>query len=225
MPYSFTTKADGPGNTIYAADINDMQTAIVRTGGRIVVPCVDAGFSWYNQGGSSTATDANSNVVLTTPTGAGILRGRTRPFTSAPSGGSPATVTMKATIEGAVGGNTYAGLFVVSAADAAVIYGPINCYGGGPMYNDKWTNATTFSASYTNRAKDSMFQWPFWFRMVDDGTNRIWYISSEGDYWERHTSQGRTDFLTPDRVGFFFKNETGGNANMVVQSWEESGLV
>jgi hypothetical protein len=225
MPYSFSTKVDGAGNPVEAAHVNDLQTAISHTSGRIVVPAVDAGFSWYNQGGASSTTDANDNLVMTVPNGANILRGKTRPFSSSPSGGSPATVTMKATVEGSVGGNSYAGIILVSAADAAVVYGAINCFGGGPMRVDKWTNATTFSASYGERAKDSMFQWPMWIRMVDDGTNRKWYISEEGDYWELHTSQGRTDFLTPDRVGFVFRNETGSNGDMVVQSWEESGLV
>lgn len=224
MPYSFTTKANGPGNTIDASHINDLQTATARTAGRIVVPAVDSGFSWFNQSTSSVTTDGNGNVVLTTPNTSNTIRGRTRPFTSTPSGGSPATVIMKAMFDCQVGGNSYAGIFLADSSDQCVVFGAYNCYGGGPMAVEKFTAPGTFSAAYTSRAKDSMLQWPIWLKMVDDGTNRVWYISWEGDYWERFTSQGRTDFLTPNRVGYFFKNETGASGSLVVQSWEESGL-
>lgn len=214
MPYSFTTKVDAVDN-VMAADVNGLQTAITRTAGRIVVPPVDAGFTWFNQGGSSVTTDANSNVVMTTPTGSAILRGRTRP---APA--TPYVITAKIMPAGFVTGASYQGLFWSNGT--AIVFAGLRST-GAQIAIEKWTNATTFSAAYTAPNQGAIYsQDPVWLRITDDGSNRKVWGSNNGDYWVQVHTVGRTDFLTATLVGYMYRNEGGVNGDLVVGSWEEA---
>ena len=65
----------------------------------------------------------------------------------------------------------------------------------------KWTNETTYSASYTTDLYDPLYD-PQWFKLEDNGTNRIFYMSTDGINWVQYHSIGRTDYLTANQVGF-----------------------
>lgn len=214
MPYAFSTKANGVGNVIDAADINNLQDAIIRTAGRIIVPPVDAGFSWLNQGTSTVTTDANGNVVMTTPTGATTLRGRTRPVPAVPY-----TITARIIPQAIASGSSFMGLFWADATPKIVLAGLRSSQ--AVLAVEKWNTATSFNAAYTSPTASVIYTLePRWMRLVDDNTNRIVQVSSDGDYWVTVHTVTRLDFLTPTLVGYFFRNESGVNGDVVVASWE-----
>ena len=65
----------------------------------------------------------------------------------------------------------------------------------------KWSDAT-HPADYfyvSNELWD-----PKWFRIVDDGANRISYISTDGINWKQEHSIGRTDYITANQIGICF---------------------
>jgi hypothetical protein len=67
---------------------------------------------------------------------------------------------------------------------------------------------------------------PRWLRLSDDGTNRKIYYSLDGIHWIEMFSESRTNFITPDEVGFALNGQdsgaTGeGKAAIHLLSWEE----
>ncbi len=73
-----------------------------------------------------------------------------------------------------------------------------------PYYNvkpQKWSNTSTFSASYAAtfpcRATDK-----FWIQLRDDGTNRATYFSTKNSNYVLVHTVSRTDYLTPTLCGF-----------------------
>ncbi len=78
------------------------------------------------------------------------------------------------------------------------------------LESGKWTNITTFSADYTwahgnaRLGLGPFFLAPLLFvRCEDDGTNRKVSLSCDGQHFQQVQTIGRTDFLTPTRIGFF----------------------
>jgi hypothetical protein len=83
----------------------------------------------------------------------------------------------------------------------------------------KWTNPTTFSANYKTQAIQTSFGTPNWLRFKDDGTNRLLQLSYNGiDYFTFH-SVGRTDFITPDQIGWGGLNSSSDTALVRLRSW------
>lgn len=69
----------------------------------------------------------------------------------------------------------------------------------------KWNSPTSWNSNYVERninSTDVIF-----LRVVDNGTNRICYWSSDGINFIQYSSVARTDFVTPTKVGF------GANCN------------
>jgi hypothetical protein len=61
------------------------------------------------------------------------------------------------------------------------------------------------------------------FRIADDGANRISSISTDGINFRVIHTVARTDFLTADQVGFFVNcQETTWDAGMTLLSWKEA---
>ncbi|MFO7632759.1 MAG: right-handed parallel beta-helix repeat-containing protein, partial [Caldilinea sp.] len=83
----------------------------------------------------------------------------------------------------------------------------------------KWTDPATFSADY------ALYPLPMtmpvvWMRIQDDGTNRISSLSPDGRHWEAVHTVARTDFLTPDEVGFGVVCQPATGASMLLLHWE-----
>ncbi len=91
------------------------------------------------------------------------------------------------------------------------------------LFVDKYTNSTTYSATYTSLTSGSINVFPAWLRIEDDNTNRKCSFSTDGQNWIVFHTVGRTDFLTADEVGFFVDSNTTSLAPaMNLLSWKES---
>jgi hypothetical protein len=77
------------------------------------------------------------------------------------------------------------------------------------------TDVNTFNSNYVvlsasaNNDYAAGIEMRAWWRMTDDGVNRITYISGDGFAWTQVHSVGRADFLTANQIGWGVR---GGNA-------------
>lgn len=114
------------------------------------------------------------------------------------------------------GGNSFAqfGLWAAGTSPPVLYLG-----------SSKWTSVTAFSAEY---AKTALFGTlaggvPNWLRIRDDGTNRYFEFSHDRYYWATAFSVGRTDFVTPDQIGWAMSSNNAAGANTValrLRHWE-----
>lgn len=181
---------------------------------------IDGDFSWVNQGGASVST-TNGGIYLNGPAGAGNnVRLRVKSAPPTPYNIDAAFLMNSYPID-----NTCAGLLFRNSGAATVAMirlVHVAADGGFVVYVSKWTNSTTFSANYVGPLR-----WPtpslIYFRITDDGANRISYISSNGQNWIQVHSVGRTDFLTADQVGFGVESfNATGPAAMHLLHWKQS---
>ena len=173
---------------------------------------VNANYSWGNQGAASVV-DTNGGILLTGPAGAGDnLRVR---YKTAPS--VPYTVTVY--LEPLTGDQSSANGATFGVGFRQSIDGKLHLLmlrqnSAGSLFSIKFTNETTFSATYTSATFSTLNvnQFPIkWLRIQDDNTSRKLFWSTDGFTWVEFHSIGRTDFLTADQILFFVNaNDTGG---------------
>lgn len=118
------------------------------------------------------------------------------------------------------------GLYLRESSSSKLISFGYSYASGWNLYVTKWTNATTFSAHYTNIAMgaaatgNQVTGYPPMLRIRDDNTNRYYEYSFNGIDWNAVTSNGRTDFLTADRIGWGMLNSSGTTASLRLRSFK-----
>lgn len=182
-----------------------------------------AGIStWVNQGGASVDTTSGA-TTLTAPAAAGDnirLRVKTAPAT-------PYVITARLTASGAPGASSW-GLAFRQSSDGKLHLllcgGSVS--GGTPgIFSIKFTNPTTFSASYASTLGFNLNTGfpPAFLRIADNGTNRTVSYSMDGVNFTEYHTIGRTDFLTADQVGFFANAASSTlAATATLLSWKET---
>lgn len=182
-------------------------------------PPVDGDFAWINQGGA-TITDHTSHVVLAgSGAGSSSLRIRKK---AAPS--TPYTITM-AFIVCCAGGtwNFSAGMCIRQSSDGKVIVGGRAHYTGQPtLLSQDFGSPTAFSSNnfYIGHVEGNL-GFVNWIRYHDNGTNRYWSFSADGQNFVEAFNEGRTTYMTADEVGFYI-DAYNGNTAMTVLHWAES---
>lgn len=66
--------------------------------------------------------------------------------------------------------------------------------------SSKYSSPTALSANYVSVS--NILWYAEWFKLSDDGTNRTIALSTDGINWKNFHSISRTDYITPDQVGF-----------------------
>lgn len=189
---------------------------------------VDGSFSWVNQGGASIDTSFGG-VLLEAPASASInVRARVKSIPAAPY-----TVTMAYVPHMLFLDAFYGGMALRESSSGKLILLSLQSNTGWHASQQviqyhKWNSPTSFNADYTTTPSPIIaapwYTGPcMWMRIKDDNTNRIVYISADGKRWHQMHSVGRTDFMTPDEIGFFLgvSNASFGSA-LHVLSWEET---
>ncbi len=170
-------------------------------------------WSWVNQG-SATLTTTNggqyieAEALSTSPN----MRLRTRTAPSAPY--TITAVLMPNTRD--VDYHHY-GILFRQSSDGKIHALSIQRNTTPTLGSLKYTNATTFSATYTtitnfqnetNKANNGLM----YLQIIDDNTNRVCKWSFDGVHFRQLHTIGRTDFLTADQVGFFVSSENASHA-------------
>jgi len=176
-------------------------------------------WAWVNQGGA-TASETNGGIYLSV----------------AAEGGPNCHILMKAapappyTIEAAILPNLYpadsvgCGVGWRQSSDGKLAYARIR-YGVGvgdlSLRVDKWTNPTTWLATYITLGMTSAWSHLCWLRIEDDGVNRKTHISWDGIHWWQVHSVARADFLTADQVVFLVTAMATGGAGANLFHWRQ----
>jgi hypothetical protein len=182
----------------------------------LVAP-VNGDFAWVNQGGASVDT-TNGGIFLSVPQTAGNLRIRKQSAPTAPYAVNAFFLPSLPPTD-----NNGFGLVFRQSSDGKIcIFGVSQSGVGLNLISAKWTNATTFSAVYSNLAWGiGTIGAGLWLRIADDNTDRVCSISGDGQHWTGFHSVTRTDFLTADEVGFYGRIDGGGTGGVTLLSWEE----
>ena len=182
-----------------------------------LTPPPTSGWTWVNQGTAAVDTTYGGIYISQAAVAADLQHLYVRPV---PSGAY--TITAMLLINLPYGLFTGAGLTFRESSS-----GKIHTFGVRWLSTTqfviagfKWTNATTFSASYFEQSHQQSI---IWFRIADDGSNRICSVSSDGQHWIARHTIGRTDFLTADQVGIFINsNSANVPIGMNLLSWEQT---
>lgn len=87
----------------------------------------------------------------------------------------------------------------------------------------KFTNETSYNSSYTPTDPFRSAYYPLiHFKIVDNGTNRIYYYSLDGYNWIQLLSTTNTDWTTPNQIGFGSQAASSlSPSKLVVYSYKE----
>jgi hypothetical protein len=178
--------------------------------GRLLTPPVLADFAWINQGGA-TAVNTYGGVYLSAPAGAGdnvrLLK------KAAP--GTPYTITAAFIPNLSHLNYSQCGLAFRESGSGKLSNWQIMHDSQWKFVATKMNSPTSFNANYAQATIDDQPS-VVWFRIQDDGANRIVSYSRDGVSWKVTHTIGRTDFLTADEVGFF---GNAVNATYSVEIW------
>jgi hypothetical protein len=181
---------------------------------------VDGDFAWANQGGASVTT-SNGGIFLNGPAGSSLdlrIRYKTAPAT-------PWTLTVA--FETTCNLNDYnyqsAGILFRQSSDGKLVtYGLQNQSTLCSMFVIKWSSPTSINTNYDGQQALRNGLPKFW-RIADNGTNRICSYSADGQNFIPFHTIGRTDFLTADQIGFFVEERSNVvPATMTLLSWQEA---
>lgn len=176
-----------------------------------------ASWSWDNQGSCTVAT-TNGGLSFYVPANAS---GNTHVYHRAASS-APYTITamflpgpmFSAGVQG------FGLCFRESSSGKIHAFYFQNANSGAPqLLSNKWTTTTSFSAGYTSFASITLFGGVVFLRIADDNTNRVCSISTDGQHFQALHTTGRTDFLTADQVGVFFREGTTYDLYAELLSW------
>lgn len=213
---------DSTSNTFKVSENGAAYQNLVGGGGGSfypLTPVINSDFSWVNQGGASVTVNSKGTVVLTAPANSGDqLRCRVKAYPTAPFsvtiGFMPILVLANffncgLLIRDSVGGACAS--FGLGASNGAFSVGGI-----------KWNSVSSYNSNYYSIGLSPHFGMNF-LKYTDDNTNRIISYSADGEVFVNLFSVGRTDFLTPNQIGFMVDtNNTTYAANMAVFSWAQS---
>jgi hypothetical protein len=185
-----------------------------------MTPPVDAAFTWVNQD-AATVTTTNGGVYIESPGAAGNefhIRYKSAPAT-------PYTITAYFVRRPLMTSGVYEfGLCFRQSSDGKLaVFG---VQGAGPtsapyLYSAKVASPTAATVNYLAVQYQEMLQ-PHFFRIADNGTNRICSVSRDGVHFTAFQSVARTDYLTADQVGFYVRDPASGSVGAWLLSWQEA---
>lgn len=216
-PYDSLPAASIAGRTYRPTDgmvqLRDTGTVWVPSGPIFSLAGIaDRPASWNNQG-TAFEVVRGGGAYLDTP--ANFYNDRRR-IKTAPT---PAYTVTACILPNLISVDMFAGLcWVLNSSGASVNFG-VDCE--GKLLAWKNTDHNTFLGFYVTalaRTPNSAV----WLRIGDDGAVRTCEYSSDGQNWALFHSVSRTDYITPDRVGWSVtNNNTTYRAGATLLSWEE----
>ena len=108
-----------------------------------------------------------------------------------------------------------------SSTKKFVVFAYYSQSGGGNLAVQKYDSSTHYNSIYGS-ATPIQLAGDVWMMIVDDGANRKCYWSEDGRYWSLYHTISRTDFMTPNQVGFFVNaNNSSYGAAATFKTWDE----
>jgi hypothetical protein len=201
--------------TLTSADttLGNRITALEGAGAVFIKPTL-ATFATSVQ--SPTASD-NSFGILLSETPAGTGANNVRSVYKAIPGGANWTAIAKFGRGWITRDFVSGGLVLRESGTAKIIAAKIGGAATQEVGVDKWTNATTFSASYANWGDLHAMEW---IKLVVDAANYTWYVSSDGHAWAQIlAATAKNNFFTTaaDQIGFYLNTNVSAGALLQCQ--------
>lgn len=184
------------------------------------VPPPSTGWTALNSGSVTDNTDSRSNTMASAA--GDNWRGEVRTLT--PASSYTATLYFDWSLPDV--NFAEAGLILRNSTSGSFLtYGPV-FNNGFTLSTIKLTNPTTVSATYKAQGVGSLAHGlPHWLRIRDDATTRFYEYSYNNIDWILHFSVGRTDFITPDQIGWGISaNNSGGAYTAITRLLHFSGV-
>jgi hypothetical protein len=165
-------------------------------------PPVNGDFSWANQG-TASVTAAKDAIVLTGPAQAsGSFNYRVR-FKTAPATPWTLTVYIQTDIANPLA-FLKAGILFRQSSDGKLDIFEFEGTGSAVVIrNNRMASPTSNAGGGQIAATGALASHPRWFRIGDNGTNRTFEFSANGQNWVKPFADvARTTFLTADQIGF-----------------------
>lgn len=174
-------------------------------------------WSWVNQGSATVATTNGAVFLNGTADASANLRIRVKSVPTAPYIVTAAFIPLLTTAN-----YSGAGLILRNSGSGNLVLfdylGDTNV-----VEASKWSSPTAAVAAYSVNSAFRFFNPVFWFRIEDNNTNRIFSVSADGVNFAVIFTVSRTDYITPDQIGFFVKDQNATYAPaMTLLSWKES---
>ncbi len=185
--------------------------------GQVTLPPT-AGWTDVNLGSATYTADSGWLGLKTEGVGSSQVRIKVRTIPA-----TPYTVTACLVITSNTGSSS-AGLFLRESGTGRIV--TLSIGGTGTLNSAKYTNETTFSATYSSNSGVVTPQGSKpCFRRADNGTTRTLSFSNDREQWVELPTQGHTDFLTADQIGWGMVTGSGSsNGEWIAASllsWDE----
>lgn len=192
-------------------------------------PPVDGDFAWVNQGTASVVT-TTGGITLVVPNAAATDINMISRVKSAPA--TPYTVTAYWSASRYTNNYHMAGLIFREAGTGELVFfgSEFNAgLAGVPLMTVMYcANNTTITTRYVSETGafwgGNILQG--WWRLADNGTNRIFSVSHDKQNWLDVLTQTRTTDTTPDQIGFGMssRNQSGTARTRYLDllSWEQA---
>ena len=187
---------------------------------------VDSEFSWVNQG-AAIVTEAGGGIYLDSVNASGSTATPDWNMRTKALPAAPYTITAAFVTANPADNYLDCGLILRKNSDGKFVtfeyFYNSALAGGWGFGSGKWNGLASFSANYTVTGGLTGGRLGLiWMRVKDDNTNRILQVSADGKNFRTIHTVGRTDFITPDEIGFFVNGQSVSLASsMTLLSWKE----
>mgnify|MGYP001287929233 CR=1 FL=1 len=183
--------------------------------------------TWVNQGDAIVST-IGGGIVLTDPAQSDTSISYTLLVKPAPA--TPYTITAFYLLPPPLSSINYVHALLMGwRASSSGAFSMFRVYystafAGWRMTHLKASSPTVEVGNYTNSAIDPRGPLQYlWVRIADNGTNRSISLSNNGHTFDLFHSVSRTDFLTPDQVGFGLGSRNASfGISLTLLSWKEA---
>lgn len=176
-------------------------------------------FAWLNQGSASVAT-SSGGIYLSIPDNTGGANWRI--YKKSVANPPPWTIITSFISSTYPNGVSQGGLVLRQSSNGK--FTTMATLGNGNVEIQKWNETSSFAALYlTFTSANQVYGRPiWWFKIIDDGVNRKYYISADGQNFRNLVVTTRTDFLTGDELGFGVNSDSvNKETGMLLLSWAE----
>jgi parallel beta-helix repeat protein len=183
----------------------------------IYAPPKASNWTWVNQGGA-TRTDYDGSLGLVVPADGTQFNLRALVM-SLPS--VPYTLEVCLAVDGSQENYMTSGVLVRESSTGKMISISNPLY-NGTLAIDRWNSATSYNSSSFQAGSMNYRFWPqVWYKIVNDNTNHVFSLSSDGKNWRTVLTESKTAFLaTNNQIGFFGNTGIGSKAMYVsLVSW------
>jgi hypothetical protein len=178
-------------------------------------PTVQPTFTWVNQGTATSQLGTNYTTIRAVGRDASAddVKMLVKSIPTAP-------YVVTAYLKGHIFSKDYLayGMCLRDSGSGKIIGLNTHYAGGFEVIIARYNSPSSFSASGGSYLIPDQYEW---FRIEDNGTNRIFKVSRDGIEWITLLTESNTTFMTPDQVGFATEaiNASGTQMDTAVSLW------